>query len=389
MKKLLNNFPDEQLSSHIQQATTTSEWLNQIPPPSLEHPPIETRGDFVTIRATDGIEFAIYRIDSFQALLNDSLKTLPSRGGGTLSAIYNADESILKNNVIIVPIQTDLPNWKLKFTSNTNSDNSNKADREILLLVIIGVIVVALSFALSFALYRVMRRQADLTQLKNDLIATVSHELKTPIASIRLLIDVLQKNKSPNPDRVNDYLELISKENKRLGRLVENFLSFSRMERNKCNFDLQETSPEKIAQETKSVFIENLTNQEVHLELKIEDELRSIMADSEAIQTAIGNLLDNANKYGGPNAQIELSVKDSQIGIVFTISDKGDGIPKEEQSKIFERFYQSKRRLSEHAGGVGLGLSIVSFIVDGHAGKLDLVSNPGQGSHFSITIPHV
>ncbi len=390
LKKLYENFEDTETKRFYQRVKTVSEWIDlkdgHLQPSTL--PELGQLGDFVHICLSKGEAVLIYRKENFQAQMNALLNALPSRVGGRLS-IRQSSEDLDKNvTTVALPLHSDLENWALVFSRDSESGSVEEADREVLFLVFVGTAVVALSLFLSFSLYRVMRRQADLAQLKNDLVATVSHELKTPVASIRLLIDVLQKNDSWDTDRVREYIELISKENKRLGRLIENFLSFSRMERNKGSFVLQEASAQEIVLETESVFRESIANGTCRLRVSIEDGLKPILADNEALQTALDNLLENAWKYGGENPEIELSVVAAENGVIFSVSDQGEGIPKDEQEKVFERFYQSKQRLSEHTGGVGLGLSIVSFIVEKHGGQVSLESSLGKGSVFKIRIPY-
>ena len=182
---------------------------------------------------------------------------------------------------------------------------------------------------------------------------------------------------------------MITWENKRLGHLIENFLSFSRMERDKNSFDLQPVDPQTVAREAEVVFRERLPDGDGFLRVECGGNLPLIMADREALQTALGNLLENALKYGGRDPDILLAVELVEGWVEFSVTDKGIGIAAEDQKRIFEKFYQARTRLSEHAGGVGLGLSIVSFIVEKHRGELKLESEPGKGSRFTIRIPAV
>ena len=142
-----------------------------------------------------------------------------------------------------------LSGWQVVFEESEEVDGVEGADREILWLSLVGALVIGLSITLALALYRVIRREARLTQLKNDLVATVTHELKTPVASIRLLVDTLMSGNELDPVRVKDYLGLISRENSRLGHLIENFLSFSRMERNKDSLERVSVDAASVARE--------------------------------------------------------------------------------------------------------------------------------------------
>lgn len=159
------------------------------------------------------------------------------------------------------------------------------------------------------------------------------------------------------------------------------------MERDKNSFDLQPVDPQKVAREAEVVFRERLADGNGRFRVECGADLPLIVADREALQTALGNLLEHAQKYGGRDPEILLTVEAVEGWVEFTVKDMGIGIAKEDQKRIFERFYQARTRLSEHAGGVGLGLSIVSFIVQKHRGELKLESEVGQGSRFTIRIP--
>lgn len=254
--------------------------------------------------------------------------------------------------------------------------------------LVIGGIVLLLSIVSGIVTVMLMRRQSDAAQLKNDLVATVTHELKTPVASVRLLVDTLL-----DPNRVGmvdtkEYLELIGRENKRLGYLIDNFLSFSRMERNKSSFDRESIDPMAVAKESKEVFEERFSGRRFTLELRCMETVPPILGDREALTTVLGNLLENALKYGGRNAEITLTLSSGRSGAEFSVADRGIGISRSDQKRIFRKFYQGKRTLSAHAGGVGLGLSIVSFIVSKHGGEVSVSSELETGSCFTITIPY-
>ena len=202
-----------------------------------------------------------------------------------------------------------------------------------------------------------------MTQLKNDLLATVSHELKTPLASMRLLVETLLDGRYDDPQRVREYLELIFKENDRLSRLVDNFLSFSRMERNKQNFERVEITASEVARSAAAALGDRSNAPGCRLDVEIASDLPRIYADPDAMVTAILNLLDNAYKYSGDRKQIVLRAYAEGREVCFAVRDNGIGLSARARSKIFERFYQVDQSLSRRGSGCGLGLSIVRFIV--------------------------
>jgi signal transduction histidine kinase len=223
--------------------------------------------------------------------------------------------------------------------------------------------------------------------VKADLVATVSHELRTPLSSMRLLVDTLLEQPEPDPVQTREYLEMISRENARLSHLIEQFLTFSRMERKKHVFDFADARPEEIARSAVEAMRERLEGCDFQQE--IATDLPAIRADAPSLVTALVNLLDNAWKYSPGQKRIRLRLAAGDGRVRFAVQDHGIGIPPREARKIFRKFYQADRTLSRQAGGVGLGLSIVRLVVEAHNGSVEVDSRPGQGSTFTISVAAV
>ena len=248
--------------------------------------------------------------------------------------------------------------------------------------LVIGFMVLICGFAVKSVLH-----QAAVNRLKNDFVATVTHELKTPLASMRVLVDTLLDGNYNDQQQAGEYLELIAKENKRLTGLIDNFLTFSRMERNKQAFEIVPASPKAIASAAADAVSTKFNGGICKFIVTIDDGLASILADTDAMVTVMVNLLDNAYKYSGDEKQIELAVYEQNGQICFAVKDNGIGMSNKVQKKIFERFYQADSRLSRDTEGCGLGLSIVKFIVDAHNGTIEVKSETGKGSTFVVKIP--
>jgi signal transduction histidine kinase len=228
----------------------------------------------------------------------------------------------------------------------------------------------------------VLRRQMRIAHLKTDLVAAVSHELKTPLASMKLLVESLLAGDQFEPQRTRQYLQLVARENSRLSRLIDNFLTFSRMERNRGKFDLARVRPESVARAALESIGERFS-----VETEIGRDLPALYADEDALVTVLLNLLDNAYKYTGDNRRIELHVSAQAGRVCFVVKDNGIGIAEREKRRIFRRFYRVERGLARQTGGVGLGLSIVDFIVKAHQGTVTVHSRPGAGSSFTVSLP--
>lgn len=248
--------------------------------------------------------------------------------------------------------------------------------------LVIGIMILLCGFAVRSVLH-----QAAVNTLKNDFIATVTHELKTPLASMRVLVDTLLEGNYNDQKQATEYLQLISKENKRLTGLIDNFLTFSRMERNKQSFEIVPTSPTEIAKDAIHAIKTKFAQGNCDFTTNIPENLPPVRADRDAIVTVLINLLGNAYKYSGDDKQIELTLFEHESKVFFKVKDNGKGMPPRVTRRIFDRFYQADSRLSRSAEGCGLGLSIVKFIVDAHKGTIEVQSKLNKGSEFTVIIP--
>jgi signal transduction histidine kinase/tetratricopeptide (TPR) repeat protein len=281
------------------------------------------------------------------------------------------------------------PDWSVQLFFRDSDVFKRAADEQIAVYTWTGVLFIVLILASGAVAARSLGYQVRLNKLKNDFIATVTHELKTPLASMRVLVDTLLEGNYRDQNQVTEYLQLVSRENERLSRLIDNFLTFSRMERNKQAFQMRIVSPASIAHTAAEAVKTKFGRGHCCFETDIPDRLPDIKADHDALVTVLVNLLDNAYKYSQEEKQIRLSVTDDGGQVCFCVRDNGLGIPRRALQKIFRRFYQVDRSLSRRTEGCGLGLSIAKFIVDAHQGTISVESKPGQGSTFTVAIPAV
>jgi signal transduction histidine kinase len=288
---------------------------------------------------------------------------------------------------LTAPAANALPGWTLQVRLVGDDPFSAAADRQKAAYAWtagLGVTTI-LAFALIVAGY--VGRQVKLARLKNDLIATVSHELKTPLASMRVLVDTLLDGRCRDDQQAHEYYRLIARENERLSRLIENFLTFSRMERNKVAFDFAEVRVEEAIATAAQAVRERFSRPGCRLEVEVAPDLPPVRADRDALVTVLLNLLDNAYKYTGDDKQVSVRATAFGGSVRLEVRDNGIGISRRAMRRIFDRFYQADQRLSRGAGGCGLGLSIVRFIVEAHGGAIDVTSRPGEGSTFTVSLP--
>ena len=288
--------------------------------------------------------------------------------------------------VLTLPAGDKVPDWRLSLYLNAADPSAAAADRRIALYLWTGGLGIALIATLTLIAGGYVGRQLRLTRLKNDLIATVSHELKTPLASMRALVETLMDGRCADEQQAREYLGLIARENQRLSRLIDNFLTFSRMERNRRTFELSAVNVREVIDLATDAIHERFTSPESQLEIAVAD-LPAVRGDRDALVTVVLNLLDNAWKYTGDQKRIRIRAFAEAAGICIEVADNGIGLSRRSIKRIFDRFHQVDQTLSRQAGGCGLGLSIVKFIVKAHGGKVNVQSQPGQGSTFRVELP--
>jgi signal transduction histidine kinase len=286
-----------------------------------------------------------------------------------------------------LPIGGPMPGWRLAMSLKDRAFFDTTAGRQTAIYLWTGLLVIAAMGILTWFTFHLLRRQMTLARLKNDLAATVSHELKTPLSSMRVLVETLLDAEQLDEPRTREYLQLISQENERLGRVVENFLTFSRLERKKYTFHFSPLP----ARQAIDAAIESVRGRfeagGAQLELQVEDNLPPVMADADALSAALINLLENAYKYSDETRHIVVRGRAENGSVTFSVEDNGIGITPRERKKIFQPFYQVDQYLSRKGSGCGLGLSIVQFVTTAHGGRVVVESQPGRGSTFSISLP--
>src|SRR5678815_3447154 len=254
------------------------------------------------------------------------------------------------------------------------------------LSLILGVVLLG---GMALAL-RAASREMRLSQMKGDFVSNVSHELRTPLASIRVFGEFLRLGRAATPEKVREYGEYIETESRRLTRLINNILDFSKIESGRKTYQFQAADVNDVVEEILKTFEVRLRDSGFVITLERgPGRLPPAMIDADAIGQALSNLLDKPLKSSSPPGEIRIGL-DRQAGwIVISVKDSGIGITKEEQPKIFERFHRVSTGLVHDVKGSGLGLSIVSHIVEAHRGTVTVESEPGRGSIFSIRLPIV
>jgi two-component system phosphate regulon sensor histidine kinase PhoR len=230
-----------------------------------------------------------------------------------------------------------------------------------------------------------VRREAGLSKLQLDFVSKVSHELRTPLTSIRMFAEMLQQSK--DPAQTATCLAVLQKETIRLSERIERLLDWGRMEAGRRVYDLRRDRPREIVRDALEAFETAQVGRPQALTVEIPEDLPDVIADREALVDAIVNLLTNAVKYTGSDKRIRLYCAVDSPFLRIAVEDNGIGIPKREYERVFQKFYRIDDRLSRDVEGSGLGLAIVRHVAEGHHGRVELESDLGKGSTFSLLVP--
>jgi signal transduction histidine kinase len=237
--------------------------------------------------------------------------------------------------------------------------------------------------------YRGFRQQLRLNEMKSNFVSSVSHELRAPIAALRLLAEGLERGKISGEAKQREYFGFLVQESRRLSTLIENILDFSRIEQGRKQYVFEPADVVALVEQTVQMMGPCAAERRVGLELRKNGAAgaESFACDSLAVQQALINLIDNAVKHSPPEGRVALGLDGGGAGLSLWVEDNGPGIPPEEHGKIFDRFYRRGSELRRKTQGIGIGLTIVKHIVEAHGGRVTVRSAPGQGSRFTMELP--
>ena len=274
--------------------------------------------------------------------------------------------------------------WHLDLILEGSQTLDKLAQRRVqIYLWILVLLVVTLVIGIASTVW-VMVRETRLSRLKTDFVSSVSHELRTPLTSIRLFTETLLLGRAGSQQQ--EFLQVIGQESERLSRLVERILDFSRMEAGRKAYTMQCAQIDKLIEAAMAACRSLIDEQQPNITVKTPQDLPAVNVDRDAIVEVIINLLTNAIKYGPKEGDVIITSRSVGDFVELSVQDFGVGIPKHEQSKIFEKFYRVESKLTDEVSGSGLGLSLVDYIVSGHGGQVLVDSQLGQGSTFTIRL---
>ncbi len=286
-----------------------------------------------------------------------------------------------------------LPHWEVAaYLINPAQLQQAAANLRWSLGSIIGLMLLAVALG-GFILWRDLRREIISARQKTDFVSNVSHELKTPLTSIRMFSELLRRQseeaKLQSPDNQQRYLDIIIAEASRLTRLINNILDFSRMEQARKQYRLTELNLSELTQEIVSAYRAHLEENGYVLELAGAETPLPVKADRDAITQILLNLISNAEKYGGEAKQIrvELALGKAPAQVLLRVLDRGEGVPRGHENQIFKKFYRAHDSLSSGIQGSGLGLTLAFSIAQAHGGTLRYQKREGGGACFTLVLP--
>lgn len=283
----------------------------------------------------------------------------------------------------------NFPPWRIHiYQLNPGYVEKHFNMRRNLYLLSVVVVISALLFG-GYLVIRSTGKELKLAELKSDFVSTVSHEFRTPLTSIRYLAELLQRGRVRDEKRKKLYYETISVESERLSWLIENILNFSKMEAGIKEYQFTMTDMGELTRNVISRFKKQASGKKFAMESEISQEMPVISVDKEALSRALLNLLDNALKYSGEDPKVIIRAWSDEKNVFLEVQDNGRGINREEQRKVFEKFYRTADVHESKIKGSGIGLNLVTHIVKAHGGEVALESDVGKGTKVTIKLPRI
>ena len=312
-------------------------------------------------------------------------------------AIYDKDLStkVQSNNFELDPATT----YGVPMFLNNNNESDFKLyvnfpeRRKFLWSSILTMTVLSIVFTLIIilaytnAIYQIIK-QRQISQIKTDFINNMTHEFKTPIATISLALDAMRNPKMANDKEKTDrYLKMIKDENKRMHAQVENVLRISKLERNELNISKERLKLHDLIEDAVSHVELIVEDRQGYVKCQLNAEKSSVLANETHFTNVLVNILDNAIKYSDDAPKIDVTTENVGNNIILKIADHGNGMTKQVQKKVFEKFYREHTGNVHNVKGHGLGLAYVKQMIEDHQGHVSVESEKGKGSTFIIKLP--
>jgi two-component system phosphate regulon sensor histidine kinase PhoR len=290
---------------------------------------------------------------------------------------------------VAVRFPTTLYGWRVQVSPSASDELTARVQNRAMLelvMVVLSCAVIVLGVA---TILLAAEKERRISALKSDFVANVSHELKTPLALVRMFGEMLQSGRVTSDEKRQQYLDIIVSESERLSSLIENVLDFARVDRGREAYDFSEGDVGEAVAKAVNVYRYRAEREGVDLAIELGTDLPRTRIDGRAIELAVINLIDNALKYASSSNVVTVRVARENSAIVVRVVDRGPGVPIEDQARIFERFVRGSTARGLPIRGSGIGLALVKHIAESHGGRAWVVSAAGHGATFVISIPVV
>jgi two-component system phosphate regulon sensor histidine kinase PhoR len=277
------------------------------------------------------------------------------------------------------------PNYQIGISLVGQTIEDLVQQRALTNILLIGLLTIVLILGV-WIVYRNIKKEVELAQIKSDFVSNVSHELRTPLSLISMFSETLEMDRIKTEEKKKEYYSIISQEANRLSKIVNSILNFSKMEAGKRHYNFVDSYLNDVAENVYHSYKFHLEQKGFTFSIVKDESIPIIKIDEEAISEAIVNLVDNAAKYSNSTKEITIRTGMQNNFAFVEVEDRGIGIPEKDQKKVFEKFFRVSSGNVHNVKGSGIGLSIVKHIVDAHKGKIELSSEVNKGSKFRLLL---
>ncbi len=303
------------------------------------------------------------------------------------SLMYIQQNIPLQRYLVAENFSRQFTDWKVALFDPLGRSIEQITGKEKLLYLILFAAIIAVMLIGIILMVRTVVHESEISRLKSEFVSNVSHELKTPLALIRMFGETLDSGMVNDDEDRRKFYSIIRKESERLTHLINNVLDFSRMDAGVKEYNFREEDLAETIRSSLEAYKYQISDSGFNIETELPAKQVILKMDRDAISQVLLNLLNNAVKYSDEEKYIQVKVWEDSDTAMFSVADHGVGIKREEIKKIFDKFYRAPTAETGETRGSGLGLTLANHIVEAHGGRIDVESEVGKGSTFIVSIP--
>lgn len=382
-RQLIGDSNEGMMARFLQNRLNVMTWYR-----SPRHPELVFGAKLDLAKLTEGLKPFVNSLS--RELQTDVCVALLDDSAHPLNRSHTDFTTAWKRPFVAAEIGEALPHWEIAlYLLNPNKLTASAITLKVTLSLLIAVLVLAIVIG-SWLIVRDLERELRLSRQKTDFVSNVSHELKTPLTSIRMFAELLADGRVQDPEKQRSYLSIITAESARLTRLINNVLDFAHMERGEKKYQMRSVDLVATVKNAAKSLRAQLETAQFKLKVELPEQPVIAKGDADALAQVMVNLLSNAEKYSGESKEITVTLKRAHQPFAHAeiqVMDRGTGVPKGCEEKIFEQFYRAHDSLSSGIQGSGLGLTLARQIARAHGGELSYAPREGGGSCFTLKLP--